>query len=91
MTISHHLSDVTLQDYSAGALDHSMEVVVACHLTYCKQCRDRANMADAVGGIALAHGEQGTPKLSALAFLEQVESGKLTLQAQTTADAPEAR
>ena len=65
MTISHHLSDVTLQDYSAGALDHTMEVVIACHLTMCPACRSRSDLADSLGGIMLDNAETTSPRISA--------------------------
>lgn len=50
MTISHHLSDETIQDYAAGALTLSMETLVACHLTVCSHCRQRAEVAESIGG-----------------------------------------
>ena len=53
MSISHHLTDETLQDYAAGSLSDSMETLIACHLTVCHYCRGRAAMADHVGGAML--------------------------------------
>lgn len=50
MTISHHLSDETIQDYAAGALTMSMETLVACHLTVCSHCRQRSEVAESIGG-----------------------------------------
>jgi len=50
MRVSHHLTDETLQDYSVGSLVPSMETLVACHLTVCRQCRERSELADSVGG-----------------------------------------
>ena len=49
MSISHHLTDETLQDYAAGSLSESMETLIACHLTVCHHCRVRSAMADNVG------------------------------------------
>lgn len=69
MTISHHLSDVTLQDYAAGALDNTMEVVIACHLTLCPACRRRSNLADGLGGVVLSNGASTAPRISALELL----------------------
>lgn len=57
MSISHHLSDETLLDYSAGCLPQSLEVVIACHLTLCPHCRARSNLADNVGGALLKASE----------------------------------
>lgn len=50
MSVSHHLTDETIQDYSAGSLSSPMETLVACHLTVCRQCRQKASLADEVGG-----------------------------------------
>ena len=53
MSISHHLTDETLQDYAAGSLSESMETLIACHLTVCQHCRARSAMADNIGGTIL--------------------------------------
>ncbi|NND91128.1 MAG: transcriptional regulator [Granulosicoccus sp.] len=50
MTVSHHLTDETILDYSAGSLIMSMETLIACHLTVCSHCRLRAELADGIGG-----------------------------------------
>lgn len=71
MTISHHLSDETLQDYAAGALDRSLEVVIACHLTLCAECRNKAMMTDAVGGLILGDGESVATRASASDILKK--------------------
>jgi len=52
-TLTHHLTDETLQDYSAGLLNAPMETLIACHLTLCPACRQRSDLADAIGGISL--------------------------------------
>lgn len=52
-TLSHHLTDETLQAYSAGVLNSSMETLIACHLTVCPYCRRRSDLADAIGGLSL--------------------------------------
>lgn len=70
MSIQHHLTDETLQDYAAGALSTPMEVVVACHLTLCPSCRSRAEFVEAVGGIELHHAESVKPAMSAKQLLE---------------------
>ncbi|MBX2825957.1 MAG: ChrR family anti-sigma-E factor [Gammaproteobacteria bacterium] len=71
MTISHHLTDETLQDYAAGSFDRSMEVVIACHLTLCPSCRERANLVDAVGGVVLDATEATAPKATAADILKR--------------------
>ena len=53
MNINHHLDDATLVSYSAGALSQGMALVVASHLSVCPQCRQRAELNDAVGGALL--------------------------------------
>ena len=65
MSLSHHLTDETLQDYASGALNVSMETLIACHMTLCPSCRQRANMADAIGGVSLA--EQDAVAMNATA------------------------
>ncbi|MFT4726691.1 MAG: putative transcriptional regulator [Granulosicoccus sp.] len=50
MIVSHHLTDETLQDYAVGSLGSALETLVACHLTVCRQCREKATLADNVGG-----------------------------------------
>lgn len=53
MSVSHHLTDETIQDYAAGALSAPMETLVACHLTVCSQCRNKAQTADHIGAALL--------------------------------------
>jgi len=59
-TLSHHLTDETLQDYSAGLLNAPMETLIACHMTLCPDCRQRSMLADAIGGLSL-NDEAGAP------------------------------
>jgi len=61
--LSHHLTDETLQDYASGVLNSSMETLIACHLTVCPVCRQRADMADAIGGICL-DGQNAAPMIA---------------------------
>lgn len=65
MKLSHHLTDETLQEYSSGILNPSMETLIACHLTVCPICRQRSDMADAIGGLSLS--DQETVPMSASA------------------------
>ncbi|MDO6563344.1 ChrR family anti-sigma-E factor [Amphritea sp. 1_MG-2023] len=53
MNINHHLDEATLMSYSAGSLSQGMALVVAAHLSYCSECRERARLSDAVGGVLL--------------------------------------
>lgn len=52
-TLSHHVTDETLQDYASGLLNAPMETLIACHLTLCPDCRQRSMLADAIGGLSL--------------------------------------
>ena len=74
MNISHHLSDDTLQEYTASALDPSLEVVIACHLTYCSSCRDRADMLDATIGALLDTEQPIAVKTTALQLIQKAQS-----------------
>lgn len=65
MNVSHHLTDVTIQDYAAGSLSIPMETLVACHMTVCRYCRERALLADSLGGSLFDESEPATMSLSA--------------------------
>ncbi len=71
MSVSHHLADETLQDYAAGSLSSPMETLVACHLTVCQHCRDRASIADHIGGSLFEEFEAVDVSLSASDLLAQ--------------------
>lgn len=64
-TLSHHLTDETLLDYSAGVLNAPMETLIACHLTICPYCRQRLELADAIAGLSLNDGAAVSMKASA--------------------------
>ncbi len=53
MKISHHLDDATLVAYTAGTLNEALSVAVASHLAVCRQCREAARRAEAIGGAIL--------------------------------------
>lgn len=65
MSVTHHLTDETIQDYAAGGLSMPMETLVACHLTVCSHCRTRAVLADGIGGSVLGESEPATVALTA--------------------------
>jgi len=69
-TLSHHLTDETLQDYSAGVLNAPMETLIACHLTLCPDCRKRAELHDAIGGLSLNDDVTATTSVTAQDILE---------------------
>ena len=56
MTIEHHVSDDLLMAYGAGTLDEATSLLVATHLALCPDCRNDLDLAEAVGGELLAHG-----------------------------------
>ena len=53
MNIKHHLDEATLLSYSAGSISQAMALVVACHLSMCPTCRERAIQSEAIGGALL--------------------------------------
>jgi putative transcriptional regulator len=53
MNIKHHLDEATLVSYAAGSMSQAMALVVACHLSMCTACRNRAHESEAVGGMLL--------------------------------------
>ncbi len=65
MSVTHHLTDETIQDYAAGGLSMPMETLVACHLTVCNHCRARAELADGIGGSVLGESEPTAVALTA--------------------------
>ncbi len=65
MSVTHHLTDETIQDYAAGGLSMPMETLVACHLTVCNHCRIRTELADGIGGSVLGESEPATVALTA--------------------------
>ena len=54
----YHPTEEMLLAYATGAQNAATSLLVACHLTYCPQCRKSTAFFDAVGGALL---EQGMP------------------------------
>lgn len=50
----HHPKDEWLLSYAAGTLDEAFSLLVASHLTYCAECRERVREAELIGGALLA-------------------------------------
>jgi putative transcriptional regulator len=71
MSVSHHLTDETLQDYAVGSLGSALETLVACHLTVCRQCREKATLADNVGGELFEQFDSVPVSYSVADFLKQ--------------------
>lgn len=53
MNIKHHLDEATLLSYTAGSMSQAMALTVACHLSICLHCRERAQESEAIGGMLL--------------------------------------
>jgi len=53
MNIKHHLDEATLVSYAAGSMSQGMALVVACHISICPECRQRASQSEAIGGMLL--------------------------------------
>ena len=53
MIVNHHPDDATLLSYAAGSLLESFEILVACHLMRCEQCRQRVNQAEQLAAVMI--------------------------------------
>jgi putative transcriptional regulator len=53
MTPTHHPDPDDLISYASGAAEEWRAVVVACHLTYCAECRDEVATLEELGGVLL--------------------------------------
>ena len=47
--VAHHVPDEALLAYAAGGSTVGEDLLVACHLTLCPECRARADEADRIG------------------------------------------
>lgn len=66
MSIRHHLDEATLISYTAGSLTNSMALVVACHLSMCQSCRNKAAAMEDVGSALLTSLPHADMSLGAL-------------------------
>jgi putative transcriptional regulator len=53
MTPTHHPDPDDLISYASGASEEWRAVVVACHLTYCAECRSEVAALEDLGGVLL--------------------------------------
>ena len=86
MTVQHHLDAATLLRYASGDLDEAFAVVVAAHLAMCGECRDAAQIAEAIGGSLLHDGEEAEMSIGAFERMMHVldeESGDARTQTNT--------
>ncbi|TNF07151.1 MAG: transcriptional regulator [Gammaproteobacteria bacterium] len=84
MNIKHHLDEATLFSYVAGALGQGTALVVACHVSQCDHCRDRARQLEAIGGALLEN--NNLSPVSDNTLLQVLE--RLDVRPQATAAAP---
>ncbi len=61
----HHLSKVVLSQYAQGKLDQPTSLLVACHLSFCDQCRSEIETLDILSGEIMAQ-ESEIPPSAAL-------------------------
>lgn len=82
MTTLHHPSDDTLLRYAAGTLEAGPSIVVAAHLEFCPECRERVRTFEAMGGAmfdGLPPAEMASDALErALAQLDQGKHSAFT-------------
>ncbi|MFK7861937.1 MAG: ChrR family anti-sigma-E factor [Granulosicoccus sp.] len=88
MSVTHHLTDETIQDYAAGSLSTPMETLVACHLTVCSHCRHRVDIADNIGGALLEDSESVGISMSAIDLLARASMMPAHSAPVTTMQAP---
>jgi len=53
MTPTHHPDPDDLLAYASGTSPEWLALVVACHLTFCPECRDEVALLDDLGGVLL--------------------------------------
>ncbi|HVU03024.1 MAG TPA: cupin domain-containing protein [Polyangiaceae bacterium] len=49
----HHPEPDELAQYASGASPDHLSLVIACHLTYCAECRDEVKLLEELGGALL--------------------------------------
>jgi putative transcriptional regulator len=77
MTPTHHPYPDDLAAYASGVAPEWMSLVVACHLTYCAECRDEVAMLDELGGVLLETlATDGAPAVPSNAPARRVEPSK---------------
>ena len=87
--IAHHPSDETLAGFAGGGLDEARALVVAAHLSSCRQCRASLRAAEEAAGAWLSDGEPAGMAEDALErALERVGSAARTPQTSVAAGDP---
>jgi len=57
----HHPEEEDLLSYASGTSPEWLSLVVACHLTYCAECRSGVELFDDLGGLLLDSLDARTP------------------------------
>lgn len=73
MSIVHHPDDSSLVSYAAGNLAESAQILIACHLQHCPQCRQRVEQAELLGGALLSDIEPQPSQRDAFLSLLEAE------------------
>lgn len=82
MTITHHPSDETLLEFTAGSLATGHALVVAVHVEGCKQCSKKVAEYKALGGLLIEEIEPVRLSPTALAdVLSRVDQSGFDLEA----------
>lgn len=50
LAVRHHIDDADLLAYASGSTSELLSLLIATHLTLCKQCRETVSLLEAVGG-----------------------------------------
>jgi len=84
MTTAHASAEI-LTAYADGSMSDGMSLLVASHLTFCPECRDRVARLEALGGAVLAEGEEVAPSVDCLAGAIARIDAAVTLAAEAAA------
>lgn len=82
MSIHHHPDAATLMSYASGTLDEAFALVVSCHLSMCKSCKEEMVALSAIGGTLLEN-EDSVPVDTSV--LDQL-MGKIEKSNKTTSN-----
>ncbi|MCE8519112.1 ChrR family anti-sigma-E factor [Ruegeria pomeroyi] len=73
--ITHHIPDAMIAAYAAGNLSHAFSMVVASHLSFCRECQAALGAHQSAGGALLEQSERasisGDLKANVLALLDE--------------------
>ncbi|MCE8510461.1 ChrR family anti-sigma-E factor [Ruegeria pomeroyi] len=72
--ITHHIPDAMIAAYAAGNLSHAFSMVVASHLSFCRECQAALGAHQSAGGALLEQSERasisGDLKANVMALLD---------------------